>query len=97
LAFGLGVVWMFREAVEGEFGEQIVTVVPGKIIWAIKTRWWTRQRELSDLQEISAVSQWDGVGRVVLKARGRQYVVFQRVLREEAIRLANELKHAVRR
>jgi hypothetical protein len=47
----------------GEIGEVAVTVIRGKIIRAIRTRWWTRQREITGVQSISASAVWGGFGR----------------------------------
>jgi hypothetical protein len=91
------VVWIFRELMERWFGEQIVTVIPGKISWTIKTKWWTRHREFRDVQDISAHSRWDGFGWVVLRTRVRRYRILQWIWSEEASRLANELRHAINR
>jgi hypothetical protein len=97
LVFGLVVLWISRDFFEREYAEQVVTVIPGKVIWTIKTRWWTRHREFGDVHDFSALTSWDGFGRVVLRTRDRQYVVIQWVVSEEAIRLASELKRAVNR
>ncbi|HVV43941.1 MAG TPA: hypothetical protein VHC72_02015 [Bryobacteraceae bacterium] len=72
--------WIFRRLWEKEFAEQVVTVTPGKIIWAIRTRWWTRRREITGVRSISASAGWGGFGRVILKTQGREYALVQWVL-----------------
>jgi len=97
IALAFMLLWIFRRFREKEFAEQIVTVVSGKVIWALRTRWWTRRRELSRVQGVSASAAWDGFGRVILKAGGREYAVFRWILSEEATQLARELQQAVKR
>lgn len=95
--FGLILLWIFRGLWERSFAEQIVTVIPGNVTLTTATRWWTRQRNLGAVQEVSALPVWGGFGRVVLKANGREYSVFrERITSQEAVRLANELKHAIK-
>jgi len=99
LVFGTPFFFVFRAFLEREFADQVVTVSDGTITWARRTKWWTRKHHMNadEVTDISASTGWSGLGRVDIMAKGHRHSVLNRVLNEDAIQLAREMKRFAKR
>lgn len=98
LVFGAPFFFIFRELLEREFADQVVTVSSRTIMWARRTKWWTRKRyiDADKVTDISALQGWSGLGRVDITAKGHRHSILNRVLNADAIQLAREMKQYTR-
>ena len=96
LVFGVPFFFIFREVLEREFADQVVTVSGGTITWARRTKWWTRKRHMNadDVTDISASTGWSGLGRVDITAKGHRYSILNRILNADAIRASREMQRS---
>jgi hypothetical protein len=83
-----------RSAIEEQTGEQFVRVEAGVVRWGWQTKWWTRERtvRLDEVDDVRPRIHWDGFGTVDLFTRRYRFKILERVLAEDAMRFAAELK-----
>ncbi len=82
------------------FGVEYISVEHGSLCWTRKALFWTRKREipLAEVTNVRAVTPWLSLSnRVEFTAQGRENVIGDMLLRDEATELAHELQQAVLR
>jgi hypothetical protein len=85
-------------AVWGAFGVEELSVVAGSLRWTRTALTWTRAKDipLADITEIKAITPWHGLDNTVEVTTGRkQRRIGGKLLRDEALELAQHLRHAV--
>jgi hypothetical protein len=99
LALGLtGYLIVLAIAVWGAFGVEEIIVEAGALHWKRTALKWSRTRDipLDCITEIRAITPWHGRDNTVeVTADGAQYQIGDRLLRDEAIELAQHLRRAV--
>lgn len=95
LLFGTPIFFLGRAIAEQDCGSQSVSITASTILWTRKTRRWKRQRtrNLDDVEDITALTPWWGLGAVrVTTKRRRRHTILHRIRNEDATRFARELK-----
>lgn len=85
-------------ALWGAFGTEEIAIEAGNLRWTCKALNWTHTRDIpiAEITEIRAVTPWHGL-RNCLKvvASGKQRKIGDKLLRDEAIELAQHLHQAI--
>ncbi len=87
-------------AIWGAFGVEEIVMEAGVLRWTCTALKWTRTREIPsvDITEIKAITPWYGLDNTVeLTANGRCLTIGDKLLHDEAIQLAHELRQAIAR
>ena len=99
LVLGLtGYVIGLAVAVWGAFGVEEVAVEAGILRWTRTALKWIRTREIpvQDVTDIRAITPWHGLDNTVeVTAHRRRHRIGERLLREEAMELANHLQQTI--
>ena len=99
--FGLGLacyVLAIAVGVWGAFGVEEISIDAGSLRWTRTALKWSRESEIhiADITEIRAITPWHGLDNTVeLTAARKQRRMGDRLLRDEAVELAQHLRHAV--
>jgi hypothetical protein len=81
----------------GAFGVEEISVIAGSLQWTRTALGWTRTKviPLTEITEIKAITPWHGLDNTVeVTAARKQRRIGDKLLRDEAVELAQNLRQA---